>query len=116
MKLSARSDEEILQIVTPLMDNLMEGSTEIDFEKHTRDFSSRIKNHLNPEKLRVMCEGYQATWGIFQAREFVSLLRRGDSVAVIWKQFCSKVTDEFVAEAVFKEENGKVAVDHAFVF
>jgi hypothetical protein len=37
-------------------------------------------------------------------------------VVVIWKQFCSKVTDEFVAEAVFKEENGKVAVDHAFVF
>jgi hypothetical protein len=116
MELLKKSNQEILRIVTPLMDNLMEASTEIDFEKHSRDFSSRIQNHLNPEKLRKICEGYQANWGIFEAREFVALFRRADSVAVIWKQHCSKVADEFVAEAVFKIENGKVVVDHVMVF
>lgn len=116
MKLLSKSDDEILQTVNPIMDNLMEGSTEIDHAKHTRDFSSRIINHISAEKLEEICKDYQSRWGLFQQREFVSLFRRADSVAVIWKQKTSKVTDEFVAEAVFKEEGGKVVVDHAFIF
>lgn len=116
MQLLKKSDEEILAAVNPLMDNLMEASTKINYEKHTRDFSSRIENHLTPESLRKICEKYQQRWGIFQQREFVALFRRADSVAVIWKQFCSKSKDEYVAEAVFKEENGKLVVDHVFVF
>lgn len=116
MELLAKSDEAILQAVSPLMDNLMAGSTEIDYEKHTRDFSSRIKSQMSPSKLGAICKDYQSRWGIFQEREFVALFRREASVAVIWRQYCSKTSDEYVAEAVFIEEDGKLVVDHAFVF
>ncbi|SDU21581.1 hypothetical protein [Halopseudomonas salegens] len=116
MELLAKSDEAILQAVNPLMDNLMEGSTEIDYEKHTRDFSSRIKSQMSPSMLEEICKDYQSRWGIFQKREFVALFRRETSVAVIWKQYCSKTPDEYVAEAVFIEENGRLVIDHAFVF
>lgn len=116
MDLLAKSDEAIFQAVNPLMDNLMEGSTEIDYEKHTRDFSSRIKSQMSPSKLEKICSDYQSRWGTFQKREFVALFRRETSVAVIWKQYCSKTPDEYVAEAVFIEENGRLVVDHAFVF
>lgn len=115
MELLSKSDEEILKAVNPIMDNL-EGSTEINHAKHTRDFSSRIINHISPQRLEEMCRDYQSRWGTFQCREFIALFRRKDSIAVIWKQFASKVEDEFVAEAVFKEENNKIVVDHAFVF
>ena len=116
MNLLSKSDEEILKVVNPIMDNLMEGSTEIDHAKHIKDFSTRIINHITPEQLEEMCLAYQSKWGTFQKREFISLFRRKDSIAVVWKQFVSKISDEFVAEAVFKEENGKVVVDHALVF
>ena len=116
MELLSKSDKEILESVSLLMDNLMDGSTEIDHAKHTRDFSSRIINHISPKKLQEICSDYQSRWGTFQNREFVALFRRADSVAVVWKQYVSKIPDEFVAEAVFKEENGKLVVDHAFVF
>jgi hypothetical protein len=33
------SDEDILGVANPIMDNLMEASTVIDHERHTRDFS-----------------------------------------------------------------------------
>ena len=116
MNLLSKLDDEILEVVNSLMDNLMDGSTEIDHAKHTRDFSSRIINHISPDQLEKICKGYQAKWGTFQRREFISLFRRSDSVAVIWKQFVSKIPDEFVAEAVFKEENGRVVVDHVLLF
>ena len=51
MELLAKSDEEILSAVDQLMDNLMQGSTEIDHAKHTKDFSSRIKERISPEQL-----------------------------------------------------------------
>ncbi len=51
MQLLAKSDAAILQVVSPLMDNLMEGCTEIDYEKHTKDFSSRIKIQMSPSRL-----------------------------------------------------------------
>ncbi len=116
MKLCGMSDEEILDVVEPIMDYLMEGSTEIHYEKHSRDFTNRLKNIVTKEALDRMCNDYQEKLGYFQNREFVALFRRENSVAVVWKQKCSKTSDEFVAEAVFVEQDGRYLVDHAFVF
>ncbi len=43
MKFTEMTDKEILNIVEPIMDNLMDASTEINHKKHTRDFSDRLK-------------------------------------------------------------------------
>lgn len=43
MTLAEKSDGEILAVADPIMDNLMKGSTAIDHEKHTRDFTDRMK-------------------------------------------------------------------------
>ena len=37
------SEDEILRIANPIMDNLMDASTAIDHERHIRDFSDRMK-------------------------------------------------------------------------
>ena len=110
------SDEEILAIVEPLMNNLMEGSTEIDHAKHTRDFTQRMKDIVTEERLQKMCAEYQARIGFFTDRELVGIFRRSDSVAVVWRQWSSKTSDEFVAEAVFVEQDGRYLVDHAMIF
>jgi hypothetical protein len=116
MKLALLSDPEILAIVNPMMDNLMAGSTAIDHAQHTRDFSGRMKAIVTPEHLTYMCKDYQSKWGFFGHREFVAIFRRPDSVAVIWKQFCTQQTGEFVAEIVVIEHDGHYLIDHAMVF
>ena len=116
MTLLTKSDDEVLQILNPIMDNLMDASTHIDYEKFIMDFSKRMKSLTTEESLNEICKDYQSKKGFFTAREFVFLFRREDSIAIIWKQNFSKVQGDFVAEAVFIEEDGKVVVDHAFVF
>ena len=116
MNISEMSHKKILEIVEPIMENLMEGSTERNHEKHTRDFTNRLKKIVTKEALDRMCRDYQAKWRLFQSREFVALFWRKDSVAIVWKQSCSHTFDEFVAEAVFVEQNGRYLVDHAMVF
>ena len=116
MKLAQLSDEEILAIANPIMDNLMAGSTAIDHAQHTRDFSERMKAIVTPEHLHYVCQHYQTVWGYFTGRELVAVFRRPASVAIVWKQFCSQQAGEFVAEIVLIEQDGVYLVDHAMVF
>lgn len=115
-RIAQMPDEAILDAVTPIMDNLMQGSAEIDHAKHTRDFTDRMKAQISPERLEAICRDYQARIGFFGKREFVSLFRRERSVAVVWRQWASGSSDEFVAEAVFVPAGEAWQVDHAMVF
>jgi hypothetical protein len=116
MLLANQSDEDILKITNPIMDNLMEGSTEIDHVKHTRDFTDRMKRIVTKEHLEKVCRRYQAEWGYFSTREFVAVFRRPSSVAIVWKRWCTKQDGEFVAELVLIEQGSRYLVDHAMVF
>lgn len=60
MKRTTKSDQEILAITTPIIDNLMEGSTKIDHAKHTRDSSEPLKGIVTKEHLEQICRRYQA--------------------------------------------------------
>jgi hypothetical protein len=116
MELANKSDKEILEIANPIMDNLMEGSTEINHEKHTRDFTDRMKSIVTKDYLEKVCKRYQAEWGYFSKREFVAVFRRPSSVAIVWKQWCTKQDGEFVAELVLVEKESRYLVDHAMVY
>lgn len=116
MQLASASDEEILAVVNPIMDNLMQASTEIDHAKHVRDFTHRLRQIVTPDHLQKVCERYQAEWGFLDRREVVGIFRRKDSIVVVWKQWCTKTDDEFVAELVLLEEEGRYLVDHVVFF
>jgi hypothetical protein len=116
MELANKSDIEILAVANPIMDNLMEGSTEINHEKHTRDFTDRLKSIVTKTYLQTVCKKYQTEWGYFSEREFVAIFRRPSSIAIVWKQSCTKKAGEFVAEIVLVEKDSKILVDHAMVY
>jgi hypothetical protein len=106
--LAQKSDAEILAVATPIMDNLMDASTTIDYERHIRDFTDRAKSVLSKNSLQSICEHYQSTKGFFAKREFIAAFRRPDSVAVVWRQEFTKQPGEFVAELVLVQERGQI--------
>ncbi len=116
MQLATQSDVDILAVVNPIMDNLMQASTDIDHDAHIRDFTERLKAIVTPEHLQTVCERYQAKWGLLDRREMVGVFRRAESVAVVWKQWCTNTDDEFVAELVLVEDDGRYLVDHVVFF
>lgn len=114
--LSSLTDDEIMAIANPIMDNLMQASTDIDHARHVQDFSERLKAIVTPEHLQKVCERYQREWGYLDRREPVGIFRRAESVAVVWKQWCTGTDDEFVAEMVLIEQDGRYLVDHVVFF
>ena len=115
MDLINKSDEEILKIANPIMDNLMDASTSNDFERHVRDFSDRIKEKYTQEEFQKQCEEYRSKWGIFTDREFVGSTKTQNIVNVYWKQKFSETEDEFLAVLTLSQKNGQYIVERAFV-
>ena len=116
MNFEEMSEQDILDIANPIMDNLMQASTDIDHERHVQDFTDRAKAIVTKEHLERVCAIYQSGKGTWLNREPVAVFRRPDSAAIIWKQFVSKAKGEYVAEIVLMYRHGKFLVDHAMVF
>ena len=116
MNFQEMSEGEIWDVANPIMDNLMLASTNIDHARHVQDFTDRAKGIVTPEHLDRVCKKYQSEKGTWLHREPVAVLRRPDSAAVIWKQFCSKAKGEYVAEIVLVFKENRFLVDHAMVF
>lgn len=110
-----KSDEELLAIFEPLMDNCLKGSTERDHAMHVRDFTDRLRAIVTPENLAAQCEAGQASHGHFDRREFVGIFRRKDRVGVVWRQFFTKTPGAFVNHAVFVERDGRILIDHCLI-
>jgi 2C-methyl-D-erythritol 2,4-cyclodiphosphate synthase len=116
MNFEEMSDAEILNIANPIMDNLMEASTDIDHERHVKDFTDRMKSIVTKEHLQKVCEKYQSENGFFSGRDPVAVFKRPNSAVVVWKQFFTKAKGEYVAEITLVYKNGKYLIDHAMVF
>jgi len=116
MNFEKMSEKEILDIANPIMDNLMNASTDIDHERHTRDFTDRMKRIVTRDYLQKVCEDYQAEKGFFGERKPVAVFKRPDSAAIVWKQSFTNAKGEFVAEMVLVHQNGRFLCDHAMVF
>lgn len=115
MDLIHKSDEEIMKIVTPIMDNLMEASTVIDYDKHLLNHTERAKKTITREELENMCKSYQTKFGIFTERELMGIARHHNYINVVWKQKMSKTDDEFLAIMCLVQEGDRYLVDRCWV-
>ena len=43
------SEQQLWAIANPIMDNLMDASTQIDHARHVRDFTARLKAIVTPD-------------------------------------------------------------------
>ena len=109
------SNEDIMAIVNPIMDNLMQASTNIDHKKHVRDFSDRLKSIVTEENLKEQCRVYQEKLGFFAQRELVGIFRKKNDVRVFWRQWYTKSDDEFVAYIALHEKNNKIEITNVLV-
>lgn len=109
------SDDEVLAIANPIMDNLMDASIAIDHERHVRDFTERAKSIVTPEHLKRVCEHYQREKGIFTRREPIAVLKRPGAAVIVWRQWFTKAPGEFLAEMILVERDGVFLVDHVMV-
>lgn len=115
MDLEQVSEEVLLKVANPIMDNLMDASTNNNFERHIRDFSDRIKRKFTQDDFQRQREEYRSKWGDFTKRDYIGSTKTGKAVNIYWKQRFSDTDDEFLAVLTLSQEDGRYVVERAFV-
>jgi hypothetical protein len=116
MSFEQMTDQQVWDIANPIMDNLMDASTNVDHERHVRDFSERLKSIVVRDYLENVCKQYQGEKGYFSKREPVAVFKRPGAAAIVWRQWFTQAPGEYVAEMLLVEKNGNYIVDHVMVF
>ena len=109
------SESEILAIANPIMNNLMQASTDIDHERHVKDFTDQLMEIVTKENLEAQCKEYQAKLGYFAERKFVAVFRKETDAAIFWKQKYTKSNGEHIAFLRLISANGKILVQNVSI-
>ena len=113
------ADAQLLEIAQNWMDDLMQASTSIDYATHVANWSQRAKSVLNASQFEQVCRSYQAQKGSFSERRFLGMLRRPQSVLLLWAQQFSHCAGEYVSEMVLIIEDNphgqQLKIDHVMV-
>ena len=116
MDFSGKSHSEILNIADPIMNNIVHGSNENDYDKCSKDFSIEMLKSLPKEEFeRQLSESYEETGNIEKKREFLSCIYRDSGVTVLWKGYFERKKGEVLAQLTIDEEDGEIKVFGAFI-
>lgn len=110
MDFSKLTDEEILNIANPLMENIIEATEEADYENLSKNFTKRLKSIVTKEAFEKQLSDNNL--GKFGKRELLSIIHKKQSIFVLWKQWFTESEEEFLAEIVIVHKDGQYLVDH----
>lgn len=110
MQFFEKAEEEVLEIASPILDNLIEGSNEMDYEKISKHFSEKMLEEVDEENLNKQWESNDILTSLSTRREYLGCLYRGRFVIILWKQLSFKVQGDYLAKLVLGTENGEVKV------
>ena len=111
MNFADKTDEEILVIANPFLDNIIDASNEINYERFSRDLSRNMKNAFSEKDFVEQQQALKEKFGkINKDREFVRCLRRNQGVSILWVTNFEKVSGEVLAAMQIDEEDGEMKV------
>ena len=116
MDLLNKTDEEIIQIANPILNNLIKASNQKDYGGFTRDFSSQMLYGANEIELGKQWASNELISNLSENCKPFGCLRRGLYISVLYKQTSNKLPGDFLGRLVLGEGAGEVKVFGATIF
>jgi len=92
-----KSDSEILKIAEPMWDDIVEGGNTKNWELFSKYMPASDATDEAKKDVETQWESNSLLTSLSLNREFISILRRGDSVLILWKQCSTKEDGEYLA-------------------
>jgi hypothetical protein len=115
MEISAKSDSEILLIADAIWDDIVKGANDKDWKLFSKYMVETDATDEAKKDVEMQWEQVPLLTSLSKKREFISILRRGDNVLVLWKQWSTKEEGEFLAVLNLKSIDAKVKSIGMFV-
>jgi len=79
-------DQAVLNVIEPMMDDVMSGVANRDYARHSQHFSVDLKSTLSSEDFLMLCDKRESLWGRPGQRDVVTIFRKEKSFSVVWHQ------------------------------
>ena len=116
MNFLEKSEQEIIDIASPIWDNLVKSSNIKDYGGFTRDFSSQMLFGANEVELGKQWSNNKLLTSLSEKKEVFGCLKRNLYVTILYKQKSNTVSGEFLGRLVLGEEDDEVKVFGATIF
>ena len=116
MDLLKKTNEEIIEIASPIWDNLVKSSNIKDYGSFTRDFSSQMLFGANEVELGKQWANNKLLTSLSDKKAVLGCLRRNLHVTVIYKQTSNTIPGDFLGRLVLGVENEEVKVFGATIY
>ena len=116
MDLLKKSDKEILEIASPLWDNLIVCSNSQDYFGFTKDFSARMLFGANEIELAKQWASNEVITNLKQENEFLGCIRRDGHITVLFKQKSTISNGDYLGRLVLGSEDGEIKIFGATIF
>jgi len=105
MNIIERTDEEILEIATPMWDDLIRYSNEGEYGKFIRNFSYDLLYGLNEVEVGKQFAKSELTRSLKTEYDYLGLIRRNEHVTVLYRMGSTKREGEWLGRLVLGYDN-----------
>ncbi len=109
------SDERIIALAEPLVQNLLDGAEAQDYGKFSRDFSHSMKSVMPHDLFMEQTIGLHHVRGKCTSRKPLGVLRKNKTVLVLWSARYEKTEDDMLIQLKLVMENGKLVISSALI-
>ncbi len=108
-----RSDSEILKIADPIRQDVVDGANAKDWKLHSRNLPKDVieNDEIRKDIERQWREAETASspcTAISRDSRFIGIIRKNDSIDVLWKQKNTKSNQDHVLRIVLKDSDGEL--------
>ncbi|MFK7890597.1 MAG: hypothetical protein AB8B63_07255 [Granulosicoccus sp.] len=106
-------EAEIRKVAEPMMDDIMLGIFQRNYQIHSKHFSVKLKSSLGPEDFLQDCDQRESEWGRpRQQRELIAIARKEKSFTLLWNQPFDSTEGEVFALVTVALKGGRYFVDY----
>ena len=104
-------DDSVVQgIATPILNNILEGLKNNDYEKYTKDFDLTAKEAITQEAFKKAVDELKSEIGNYVEKKFMGFLNKGQMTLVIWKAKFDQTQDDILVRLVLSKREKQYLV------
>ncbi len=105
------SDEQVFNVVEPMVNDAMLAANRRDYQAHCSLFSVDLKSVISSDVFLQRCESHRKKWGNAGERVFVCTFRKEKSFTVIWNQQFDATEDQVALLVTVALKGGRYFID-----
>jgi len=110
MNVLTLSDEKILEIAEPILDTIIQGTSEKNWLLFTKHMPESMKIESDREIIEKQWSNSEFTIKLSVEREFLSILRKSDCVLVLWKMKNNNIKEDLLQMLYLQNQQDEVKV------